>query len=101
MLKRLLIHHGESNTISLEGVSVTVKTQGAGHMENEERVKDIEYLLKKLARFHREPTRAFYKELAEELFVRYAEFEDEMAGYTTLSVIAGKCFQEVGAKQHV
>ncbi len=65
-------------------------------MENEERIKDIEYLLGKLAKFHGEPNTAFYQELAEELFVRYAEFEDEAAGWTTLSVLIGRSFDKLG-----
>lgn len=65
-------------------------------MPNDERIKDIEYLLKKLAKFHGEPNKAFYKELAEEIFVRYAGFEDEAAGYTTLSVLIGRNFDKLG-----
>lgn len=69
-------------------------------MPNDERIKDIEYLLGKLAKFHGEPNTAFYKELSEELFVRYAGFEDEAAGYTTLSVLTGRSFEKQGGGEY-
>lgn len=52
-------------------------------MPNEKNVALVEYLIKGLAKFHGEPNTAFYKELAEEIFVRYGEFEDVGEGYTT------------------
>lgn len=65
-------------------------------MPNEESIRLAEYMVKGLAKFHGEPNLAFYKELSEELFVRYAGFEDTGAGYSTLSSIIGRSFREQG-----
>ena len=68
-------------------------------MPNEKNVALVEYLIKGLAKFHGEPNTAFYKELAEEIFVRYGEFEDVGEGYTALSQFVGRSFQALKEKK--
>ena len=60
--------------------------------EEKENIKLAEHIIKKLAKFHREKNTAFYKELAEELFVRYAKFQDYDAGASTLNTLIKKGF---------
>lgn len=68
-------------------------------MADKKKVELVEYLIKGLAKFHGEPNTAFYKELAEEIFVRYGEFEDVGEGYATLSQFVGRSFQALKEKK--
>ena len=70
-------------------------------MENVKNVELIEHILKNLAQFHGEPNLKFYKELSEELFVRYADFEDTGAGYATLQALIHKNFGSVSRKKFI
>ena len=60
--------------------------------EEKENIKLAEHIIKRLAKFHGEKNTAFYKELAEELFVRYAKFQDYNAGASTLNALIKKGF---------
>ena len=61
-------------------------------LSEEKEIKLTEHIIKKLAKFHKEKNIAFYKELAEELFVRYAKFQDYDAGASTLNALIKKSF---------
>ena len=61
-------------------------------MLSEENIKLTGHIIKGLAKFHKEKNTAFYKELAEELFVRYAGFQDYAAGASTLNALIKKGF---------
>ncbi len=63
-------------------------------MENVENVALIEHITKGLAKFHGEPNQKFYKELCEEIFCRYAGFEDYAAGANTLHALINKSFKK-------
>ncbi len=63
-------------------------------MENKKNVELIEHILKNLAKFHGEPNLKFYKELCEEIFCRYAGFEDYAAGANTLHALINKSFKK-------
>ena len=60
--------------------------------EEKENIKLAEHIIKRLAKFHKEKNTAFYKELAEELFVKYAKFQDYDAGVSTLNALIKKSF---------
>ena len=63
-------------------------------MENVKNVELIEHIIKGLAKFHGEENEKFYKELCEELFTRYAEFEDYAAAANTLHAIINRSFKK-------
>ena len=63
-------------------------------MENVKNVELIEHITKGLAKFHGEENIKFYKELCEEIFCRYAGFEDYAAGANTLHAIIRKSFKK-------
>ena len=63
-------------------------------MENVEKIEIAEHIIKGLAKFHGEENVKFYKELSEELFTRYAEFEDYAAAANTLHALIRKGFQK-------
>lgn len=62
-------------------------------MKNEEKISLAGHIIKNLAKFHGEKNLAFYKELTEEIFVRYAGFEDHAAGVATLSTLMKQGFE--------
>ncbi len=62
-------------------------------MENVKNIELAEHIIRGLAKFHGEENVKFYKELCEELFTRYAEFEDYAAGLNTLHAIIRKSFE--------
>ena len=59
-----------------------------------EKISLAGHIIKHLAKFHGEKNLAFYKELSEELFVRYAGFEDSAAGVATLSALMRDGFKK-------
>ena len=63
-------------------------------MENVKNIELVEHIAKGLAKFHGEPNLKFYKELCEELFVQYAEFEDYAAGATRYTHLIKRSFQK-------
>ena len=63
-------------------------------MENVKNVELIEHITKGLAKFHGEENIKFYKELCEEIFCRYAGFEDYAAGANTLHALRSKSFKK-------
>lgn len=64
-------------------------------MENVKNVELIEYITKGLAKFHGEPNLKFYKELCEEIFCKYAGFDDYAAGANTLQSLISKSFKKI------
>lgn len=63
-------------------------------MKEEDKISLAGHIIKNLAKFHGEKDIAFYKELSEELFVRYAGFEDHAAGVATLSTLMRDGFEK-------
>lgn len=62
-------------------------------MREEDKISLAGHIIKNLAKFHGEKNLAFYKELAEELFQKYAGFEDPAAGVATLSTLMKQGFE--------
>ena len=69
-------------------------------MENVENVALIEHIIRGLAKIHGEENVKFYKELCEEIFCRYAGFEDYAAGSNTLHALIHQSFEK-GVKKNV
>ena len=63
-------------------------------MENVKNIELAEHIIKGLAKFHGEENVKFYRELCEELFCKYTEFEDYAAGANTLHAIIRKSFKK-------
>jgi hypothetical protein len=67
-----------------------------GKIDND-KVLIVEHILGTggLAKFHGEPNLKFYKELCEEIFCKYAGFDDYAAGANTLQSLISKSFEKI------
>ena len=67
-----------------------------GKIDND-KVLIVEHILGTggLAKFHGEPNLKFYKELCEEIFCKYAGFDDYAAGANTLQSLISKSFKKI------